>query len=235
MFRNQYDQDVLTWSPQGRLHQVEYAMEAVKQGSAVVACRNEDMIVIASLKRSPSKLSSFQEKIFEVDNKIGVAVSGLTADGTTMIDFIRGEIKKHTFLYDTTIEGGRLVSLVARKTQVNTQRSSHRPYGVGVVIGAVGKIGVNLFYVCPSGNVYEHIAIAIGSRSQACKTYLERNLTSFATMSSSELISSALNALRESSSILLSEENCCVATISKKDGFKFLTDTDLSALLALKN
>lgn len=54
-------------------------------------------------------------------------------------------------------------------------------------------------------------------------------------MSSSELISSALNALRESSSILLSEENCCVATISKKDGFKFLTDTDLSALLALKN
>lgn len=162
MFRNQYDQDVLTWSPQGRLHQVEYAMEAVKQGSAVVACRNEDMIVIASLKRSPSKLSSFQEKIFEVDNKIGVAVSGLTADGTTMIDFIRGEIKKHTFLYDTTIEGGRLVSIVARKTQVNTQRSSHRPYGVGVVIGAVGKIGVNLFYVCPSGNVYEHIAIAIG-------------------------------------------------------------------------
>ena len=76
------------------------------------------MIVIASLKRSPSKLSSFQEKIFEVDNKIGVAVAGLTADGTTMIDFIRGEIKKHTFLYDTTIEGGRLVSLVARKTQV---------------------------------------------------------------------------------------------------------------------
>ena len=76
------------------------------------------MIVIASLKRSPSKLSSFQEKIFEVDNKIGVAVSGLTADGTTMIDFIRGEIKKHTFLYDTTIEGGRLVSLVGRKTQV---------------------------------------------------------------------------------------------------------------------
>ena len=32
----QYDTDVSTWSPQGRLFQVEYAMEAVKQGSAAV-------------------------------------------------------------------------------------------------------------------------------------------------------------------------------------------------------
>jgi 20S proteasome subunit alpha 6 len=76
------------------------------------------VIVFASLKRSSSKLSSYQEKIFKMENKIGVAVSGLTADGSSIIDFIRSEVKKHAFLYDSTIEGERLVNLLAKKTQV---------------------------------------------------------------------------------------------------------------------
>ncbi len=35
----QYDTDVVTWSPQGRIHQIEYAMEAVKQGAAAVGLK----------------------------------------------------------------------------------------------------------------------------------------------------------------------------------------------------
>lgn len=36
MYRNHYDNDVTVWSPQGRIHQIEYAMEAVKQGAATL-------------------------------------------------------------------------------------------------------------------------------------------------------------------------------------------------------
>ena len=49
-FRNQYDNDITTWSPQGRLHQVEYAMEAVKQGSAVVGLKSNTHVVLLALK-----------------------------------------------------------------------------------------------------------------------------------------------------------------------------------------
>lgn len=49
-FRNQYDNDVTTWSPQGRLHQLEYAMEAVKQGSAAVGIKSATHAVMVSLK-----------------------------------------------------------------------------------------------------------------------------------------------------------------------------------------
>jgi hypothetical protein len=51
MHRNNYDTDVTTWSPQGRLFQVEYAMEAVKQGRACVGAVSKQYAVIAALKK----------------------------------------------------------------------------------------------------------------------------------------------------------------------------------------
>jgi len=52
MNRNDYDGDTTTFSPQGRIHQVEYAMEAVKQGSTAVACvgGKEGWAVVAAIK-----------------------------------------------------------------------------------------------------------------------------------------------------------------------------------------
>ena len=84
MFRNQYDTDVTTFSPAGRLHQVEYAMEAVQQGSCSVGLRTSQWCVVASLKRSSSELASYQQKLFQVDQHIGIAISGLISDARTL-------------------------------------------------------------------------------------------------------------------------------------------------------
>lgn len=79
-FRNQYDSDVTVWSPQGRLHQVEYAMEAVKLGSATIGLKNKQFAVLIALKRAVSELSAYQKKIIPIDEHIGISISGLTAD-----------------------------------------------------------------------------------------------------------------------------------------------------------
>eukprot|EP01047_Picozoa_sp_COSAG01_P065602 COSAG01_NODE_8893_length_2623_cov_548.354596_1_plen_92_part_00 len=85
MMKNQYDMDVVTWSPQGRLHQVEYAMEAVKQGSCAVGLRSRTHVVLCTLKRASSDLSSHQQKLFEIDEHVGIAISGLTADARMLV------------------------------------------------------------------------------------------------------------------------------------------------------
>ena len=84
MFRNQYDTDVTVWSPQGHLYQVDYAMEAVKQGSACLGLRSDKFAVVAALKRSSNDLADHQKKIFNVDKHLGVAIAGLTADARSL-------------------------------------------------------------------------------------------------------------------------------------------------------
>ncbi|KAG8714357.1 hypothetical protein FRC09_017712 [Ceratobasidium sp. 395] len=84
MFRNTYDSDNTVFSPQGRLHQVEYALEAVKQGSAVVGLRSKTHAVFLALKRSPNELASYQKKILRIDDHCGVAIAGLTSDARVL-------------------------------------------------------------------------------------------------------------------------------------------------------
>ncbi|TKC46742.1 hypothetical protein EI555_013524, partial [Monodon monoceros] len=62
-FRNQYDNDVTVWSPQGRIHQIEYAMEAVKQGSATVGLKSKTHAVLVALKHSQN-LQLIRKKFF---------------------------------------------------------------------------------------------------------------------------------------------------------------------------
>lgn len=68
------------WSPQGRLHQVEYAMEAVKLGSATVGLKSKTHAILIALKRASSELSAHQKKIIPIDKHMGISISGLTAD-----------------------------------------------------------------------------------------------------------------------------------------------------------
>ena len=85
------DRGVNTFSPEGRLFQVEYALEAIKLGSTTVGITTPEGVVLGVEKRVQSPLleSSSIEKIIEIDQHIGAAMSGLTADARTMIDHAR--------------------------------------------------------------------------------------------------------------------------------------------------
>lgn len=114
MNKSPYDTDVTVWSPQGRLFQVEYAMEAVKQGSCVVGLRSKKYAVIAAYRSRQSEFASYQQKIFPVDDHVGCAISGLTADGRVLHSFMRTECLNHRFVYETPLNVGRLVNMISQ-------------------------------------------------------------------------------------------------------------------------
>ncbi|KAF7245449.1 Proteasome subunit alpha type-1 [Varanus komodoensis] len=197
MFRNQYDNDVTVWSPQGRIHQIEYAMEAVKQGSATVGLKSKDHAVLVALKRAQSELAAHQKKILYVDNHIGISIAGLTADARLLCNFMRQECLDSRFVFDRPLPVSRLVSLIGSKTQIPTQRYGRRPYGVGLLIAGYDDMGPHIFQTCPSANYFDCKAMSIGARSQSARTYLERHMTEFADCNLNELVKHGLRALRE--------------------------------------
>ena len=96
--------------------------------------RSKDFVVLAALKRSANELSSYQKKIFKVDDHIGIAISGLTADARSLAKYMRTEALNHKYVYGSALQASRLVVDVADKHQRCTQSYVRRPYGVGLLV-----------------------------------------------------------------------------------------------------
>lgn len=200
-FRNQYDSDVTVWSPQGRLHQVEYAMEAVKLGSATVGLKNSDYAVLVALRRAASELSSSQRKIIPIDDHLGISIAGITADARVLSNYLRTECLNYKYAYGARYPVSRLISNLGNKMQVTTQRYDRRPYGVGLLVAGYDERGPHIFQVDPSANFFNCKAMSIGSRSQSARTYLERNISSKGrdfVCTKDELICHGIQAIRGS-------------------------------------
>ncbi|KAH7648846.1 proteasome A type subunit [Cryptosporidium bovis] len=226
MYRNQYDTDVVTWSPQGRVFQIEYAMEAVKQGTTVVGARNNDIVVLVCIKKSTSKLAWYQRKLYKIDDHIAAAVSGITADAKVVCSYLRSECLNHSFTFDAPIPMNILVNKLGLKSQLNTQEYGRRPFGVGMLLAGFDETGPHLFETCPSGNNVEYYSIAIGSRCQASKTYLEKHFEEFPQCDKNKLILHLLRALKVSlpSDQVMSQENVDIAIVGKECPYTELSE-----------
>ncbi|ESN95225.1 hypothetical protein HELRODRAFT_151021, partial [Helobdella robusta] len=225
-FRNQYDNDVTVWSPQGRIHQIEYAMEAVKQGSATVGLKSDDYAVLVALKRAPSELSAHQKKILPIDDHVGISIAGLTADARLLSKYMRTECYNSRYAYDTPMPVSRLVAMIGTKSQVPTQKYGRRPFGVGLLIAGYDEKGSHIYQTCPSANYFECKAMAIGARSQSARTYLERHLDEFKNAKLDDIIKHGLRALRDTlpNEIELTTKNCSVGIVGKDVPFTVYDD-----------
>lgn len=220
-----YDSDITIWSPQGRIHQVEYALEAVKQGSAAVGIRTDTHAAVFALKRSSSELASYQKKVLKIDTHMGIAFAGLTSDARVLSNFMRSEAMRSRLVYNRPIPASRLVAVVGDKAQINTQRYGKRPYGVGLlVVGYDEDTGPCLYESSPSGNYTDYLAMSIGSRAQSAKTYLERHVSDFSSASLDELMVHGLRALRDTmqQDKDLNINNCTIGIVGKGMPFQIL-------------
>jgi|TARA_B100000959_G_C14855991_1_gene572185 proteasome alpha subunit len=211
-----YDRAITVFSPDGRLFQVEYAREAVKRGTTSIGIRYKDGVLLAIDKRIASRLieSESIEKIFQIDENIGAATSGLVADSRIMIDRARVDAQVNRTKYNEAIETEVLAKKICDYKQMYTQHGGARPFGIALLIAGVNDTP-KLFETDPSGALIEYKATAIGiGRGTAMEIFEEKYTDGLDRDGAIDLAMGALSEITEGE---LSDETVEMAFIEVKN------------------
>jgi proteasome alpha subunit len=210
-----YDRAITVFSPDGRLFQVEYAREAVKRGTTSLGVKSKDGIVLLVDKRTTSKLveSKSIEKIFQIDDHIGAATSGLVADARALIERARMESQINKITYNEPIRVESLAKKICDMKQMYTQNGGVRPFGSALIIGGVNNGSCKLFETDPSGALIEYKSTAIGSGRNAAMDVFEEKYEE--DLSLNDAIDLALDAVYEATEGKTTAESVEIAVIDK--------------------
>jgi len=172
-----YDRAITVFSPDGRLFQVEYAREAVKRGTTTVGLKYKDGVILIVDKRITSRLIEPEsiEKMFQIDDHIGCATSGLVADARVLVERARIDAQVNEVTYNRKIEIKTLVTRLCDFKQTYTQYGGVRPFGTALLIAGVDDSGPRLFSTDPSGAMIEYKATSEGAGRDNVIAYFEKH------------------------------------------------------------
>lgn len=165
-----------TFSPSGKLVQIEYATTAANNGATTLGIKAVDGVVIAAEKKVNSTLidpSSIQ-KVFSLDEHVGCTYSGIGPDCRVIVDFARKECQTYRMTYNEKIPVNQLVREIASLFQEFTQSGGVRPFGCSLLVAGCDVTGNHLYQVDPSGTFWTWKATSIGKNNSNAKTFLEK-------------------------------------------------------------
>ena len=171
-----YDMTPTMYSPDGRIYQVEYAIETVKRGTLALGIGTSQGVIMA-VEEKPRALQTVNitQKIFQVDYHIGVAAAGYIPDARVQVDNARFFSQGNKITYDESVEVATVAKHIADQSHQFTQYSGVRPNGVALIIAGIDQKGQSVYVTDPSGTYMQYAAIAIGAGSDEVNSFLENH------------------------------------------------------------
>lgn len=226
-----YSFSLTTFSPSGKLLQIEYALNAVQQGKTSLGIRARNGVVIATEKKIPTVLVddvSF-EKTAKICGSAGMVYSGMGPDYRVLVKRARKTASVYERQYKESIPTTILTREVAAVMQEYTQSGGVRPFGVSLLVAGYDDDGPQLYQVDPSGTYFGWKASAIGKNFLNAKTFLEKRFNE--EMELEDAIHTALLTLREGFEGQMDENNIEVSVIGEDRKFRVLTPAEVKDYL----
>lgn len=207
MSEGRYSFSLTTFSPSGKLVQIEHALTAVSQGITSVGIKATNGIVIATEKKIPTILIEEESltKIYPICESIGMVYSGMGPDARVLVDKARKFVQEYKRIYAHDPSALTLVKEIAAIMQEYTQSGGVRPFGVSLLIAGYDESGPSLYQVDPSGSFFAWKATAIGKNMINAKTFLEKRFTP--AMEIEDAVHTAILTLKEGLEGQLSESS----------------------------
>jgi len=184
-----YDLGSSTYSPAGRVFQVEYAGKAVENSGTIVGIRCKDGVVLGVEKIIHSKMliANTYHRIFTVGPNAGMAIAGVLPDGRQLVNRGREEYQSYKSNFGIEIPGKVLSTRIALFVHAYTEYWHLRPFGVSTLLACYDEHdGPQLYMIDPSGECQKYFAMAIGKGQQAARVELEK--LNFSTITCKEAI-----------------------------------------------
>ena len=174
-----YDRASTVFSPDGRLFQVEYALQAIQMGGTAVAVTYDSGIVFVAFRNLPvSSLAEATsiEKSFAIDTGLGCVTAGLIADSRVLVEFLRLEAQRHRISFGEVAPYSLLGHALGTHLQQFTQFGGTRPFAVSLLLGGFTDRTPGLIELDPSGATIGWKAYAIGRNRRAVADFLEEKV-----------------------------------------------------------
>lgn len=213
-----YDTRTTIFSPEGRLYQVEYAMEAISHAGTCLGILSTDGILIAAEKRNVHKLlddTVLAEKIYRLSENITCTVAGITADANILINHLRWWAAQYKLSYGEEMPVEQLVQNLCNEKQRYTQIGGKRPFGVSLLyMGWDKHYGYQLYQSDPSGNYTGWKATCIGNNHQAAMSLLKQEYKNPTLAEAKKL---AVKVLWKTLDVKLTNEKVEMAVLTRRD------------------
>jgi proteasome alpha subunit len=210
------------YNQEGRLVQVDYALQAVSRGSTTLGLKTKDFALLSSQVKPTRPLMEPAEKVFVVDDHIGATGSGYIGDVTTLLDQVRVAAQRHRLVYDEPIDVGTLSRNLSEYLHEFTMYAV-RPFGASVLLAGIDQLGVQLIQVDPSGTTFRGSAFAIGqSADEALETIVKGYRPNISADEALGLVTQAIEGVNGGKSVI---EHGIVTADSKKFEHRLLPNT----------
>ena len=227
-----YDRAITIFSPEGRLYQVEYALELVKRGAPIVGVSCSHGAVLAANETPESDLEDpeYFKKIYQLDDHVASAIAGLSSDARILIEQARVNCQSNKLLYDEPLDIEVLARRLGDLSQLYTQHAGVRPFGVSMILAGCDAAGSKVLTTDPSGAYRGFKATAVGRKSEEANKLLEEKYGD--DMSIDEAAGLAVDAVKVASDTEVTAKNVKVAAIPADTMvFRRLSEEEVGKLL----